>query len=122
VLNVFFAEMNGICADLNPERLIIMWCDAHVHRVDELEDVEDLLEYKEVIDGDGGPGGGGGTSFVPVFEMVAEMGLQPDMLVYLTDMAGTFPKVEPDYPVIWGSIYPCDNQPFGEVVHVDLSE
>ena len=121
-LNVFFSEMNGICADLNPERIVVMWCDAHVHRVDDLEDVEDLSEYKTVIDGDGGPGGGGGTDFRPVFNMIAEMGLQPDMLIYLTDMYGTFPKNEPDYPVIWGSITEDYDHPFGEFIHVDLSQ
>ncbi len=45
--------------------------------------------------------GGGGTSFTPVFDWVEQAGRRPDLLVYFTDADGTFPKVEPPYPVIW---------------------
>ena len=46
-------------------------------------------------------GGGGGTSFVPVFEWIAERRLRPDVLLYFTDGEGEFPQRPPDYPVIW---------------------
>jgi predicted metal-dependent peptidase len=59
-----------------------------------------------------------GTSFVPVFERVREMGLKPDALVYLTDGLGTFPS-SVDYPVLWGSIHlGPEGYPFGEVVMI----
>jgi predicted metal-dependent peptidase len=45
--------------------------------------------------------GGGGTSFVPVFEWLAERNLRPDLLLYFTDAEGEFPSAAPDYPVIW---------------------
>ncbi|QLQ25062.1 MAG: hypothetical protein HZT41_09480 [Dechloromonas sp.] len=38
------------------------------------------------------PKGYGGTDFRPVFEWVANEGLNPSCLVYLTDMAGYFPS------------------------------
>lgn len=41
--------------------------------------------------------GRGGTSFLPPFKIVDNT----NFLVYLTDGEGEFPKVEPDYPVIW---------------------
>jgi predicted metal-dependent peptidase len=46
-------------------------------------------------------GGGGGTSFRPVFEWVAARRLRPDLLLYFTDAEGEFPRVAPDYPVLW---------------------
>lgn len=46
-------------------------------------------------------GGGGGTSFVPVFEWIAQQHLRPDLLLYFTDAEGEFPAAAPDYPVIW---------------------
>lgn len=45
--------------------------------------------------------GGGGTNFNPVFDWVKEKGLNPKVLVYLTDGYGDFPIDSPDYPVIW---------------------
>jgi predicted metal-dependent peptidase len=111
--DMFFAEMAGIFEDCRPQRLIIMWCDAAVGRVDEAEDPSDL----NVIRHKGVPGGGG-TSFVPVFDEIANMGLEPDALIYLTDGLGTFPSKEPSYPVIWGNIYPQAKYPFGDVVDI----
>jgi len=45
--------------------------------------------------------GGGGTDFRPVFDWVEHENRSPNMLVYFTDAEGDFPKVPPNYPVIW---------------------
>jgi len=45
--------------------------------------------------------GGGGTDFRPVFDWVEHENRSPNMLVYFTDGAGEFPKLPPNYPVIW---------------------
>ncbi len=45
--------------------------------------------------------GGGGTSFRPPFEWLDRADRQPDVLIYFTDARGTFPAVEPHYPVLW---------------------
>jgi len=45
--------------------------------------------------------GGGGTSFIPIFDWVAQCDRLPDLLVYFTDALGTFPRREPSYPVLW---------------------
>lgn len=99
LIDRFFGEMTGIVEDVNPRRLSVVWCDAKVQRVDEVEDMSDLkgVYYK-------GTKGGGGTSFVPVFDWVHEQGMDPDCLLYLTDGDGTFPQQVPTYPVIWGDI------------------
>ena len=112
-LDMFFGELSGILEDVHPERIQVVWCDAKVHRVDELEDGGDLtaLRAKKAP-------GGGGTDFRPVFEHVRKQGIKCDALVYLTDGYGTFPEKAPDYPVIWGDIAKNPAYPWGSVVEV----
>lgn len=112
-LDMFMAEMAGILEDVNPEKLVVMWCDAKVHRVDIAEDVDDLLTLRCK-----GAPGGGGTSFIPVFDRIDEEGITPEALVYLTDGLGSFPSHAPTYPVIWGNIFSGSKYPFGDVVDI----
>lgn len=111
-LDVFFAELRGILDDVRPNRLHLVWCDAKVHHVDELDESSDLGGLK--------PHGGGGTDFRPVFEWIDEHNVRPDALVYLTDGMGDFPEDEPNYPVLWGDILKCAQYPFGEVVNIPI--
>jgi predicted metal-dependent peptidase len=114
LVNRFLAEIGGMLSEVNPEEVRVLWIDTEVRRVDILEDVEDLMAvmYKGVP-------GGGGTSFVPLFDYIRDNMLEPDCVIYLTDLAGDFPKDVPAYPVIWGSIAgPSVGAPFGEVVHI----
>ena len=111
-LDVFFAEMRGILEDVRPNRLFLVWCDAKVHHVDELDQSSDLAGLK--------PHGGGGTNFIPVFDWVEAQDLKPDALVYLTDGYGAFPNAAPTYPVVWGAIADGVNYPFGDVVDIPI--
>lgn len=118
IIDRFFAELSGILEDLRPKRLIVLWCDAKVHRFDDIEDAGDLtaLRMKPVP-------GWGGTAFEPVFEWVTEQGIEPDALVYLTDGDGSFPATAPDYPVLWGDISDnADKYPFGDVVECPIKK
>ncbi|MGD8842959.1 MAG: VWA-like domain-containing protein [Gammaproteobacteria bacterium] len=45
--------------------------------------------------------GRGGTRFTPPFEWLQREGRKPDLLVYFTDAEGEFPRMEPDFPVLW---------------------
>lgn len=112
-LDMFFGEIFGILSDCTPRELIIKWCDAQVQRIDHCDDVGDLMALRNKP-----APGGGGTSFIPVFDSIAAMGVQPDALVYLTDGMGSFPDRAPSYPVIWGNIYPNSKYPFGDVVDI----
>lgn len=115
-LNLFFGCMSGILADAKPKRLVVIWCDAKVHRVDEVEDAADLdaLRHK-------GAPGNGGTDFRPPFIEVEKMGLTPDAFVYLTDMYGPFPAEAPSYPVIWAKLTDSE-APFGEQIRLPDAE
>jgi len=111
---MFMAEVSGILEEIKPKRLVIIWCDAAVNRVDECEDIGDLNTIRRK-----GAPGGGGTSFIPVFERIAKEGLEPEALVYLTDGLGSFPSYAPPYPTIWGNIYGDGKQyPWGDVVNI----
>ena len=100
-------EIQAVVEDLKPRRVHVIYCDAKVHRVDTFER-GDPIELR--------PLGGGGTSFVPVFEKLEELGIEPACLVYLTDLEGSFPKEAPPYPVLWATTQPELAVPFGEKV------
>ena len=111
LIDRFLAEMGGILNDVRPKRLVVVWCDAQVHRTDEIDEMTDLQGLKPV--------GGGGTMFTPVFDWITQEGIEPDALVYLTDGDGGFPASAPAYPVLWGDISGrVEKYPFGEVVVV----
>lgn len=111
-LDVCFAELRGILEDARPNKVYLVWCDAKVHGVDELDQASELSGLK--------PKGGGGTRFEPVFEWIDEQGVTPDALVYLTDGWGSFPKDAPRYPVIWGALMDDVKYPFGDVVAIPV--
>jgi predicted metal-dependent peptidase len=113
-LDHFFAELRGILEDVQPSRVHLVWCDAKVHHVDELDSASDLQGLK--------PHGGGGTAFEPVFAWIGDQPFTPDALVYLTDGMGSFPKSAPTYPVVWGDIYGHVKYPFGDVVHIPINK
>lgn len=112
-LDMFFAEMSGILEDVRPKQMLVIWCDAAVHRVDDLEDARDL----QAVRSKKAPGGGG-TDFRPVFDWISKHDIQVDALVFLTDGYGSFPDRAPAYPTIWGSITKDYKYPFGDVVEI----
>lgn len=87
--------------------------DAAVQSVQEIKDIRDIaaVEFK----------GRGGTDFRPAFALADEMDV--DLVVYLTDLMGTFPEEKPGYPVLWtlpGMEIPRGYEPpFGKVLLLD---
>jgi predicted metal-dependent peptidase len=113
----FQAEVQAALDECLPERLDVIVCDAKVQHIQKFEPGD-----KVMIDAKGG----GGTDFRPVFEHIDIDGDKdedepPICVVYLTDLDGTFPIVEPGYPVLWcvppGVRSRCQ-PPFGEIVAV----
>jgi predicted metal-dependent peptidase len=109
----FDAEILAVFHSLKPARLVVMDCDTRVTQV-QIFERGDSPEIKPVR-------GGGGTAFVDPFNRVADDGMNPAFLVYLTDMVGRFPTVAPHYPVLWASTTPLTRArkaPFGETMEV----
>ncbi|AXF12790.1 hypothetical protein CUJ91_33000 (plasmid) [Paraburkholderia graminis] len=111
----FAAEIIAVNEGVRPRRLIVMDCDTRVTQMQ-------VFERGDAVDFDLQPvRGGGGTSFVEPFARLAEEGIHPAFLVYLTDMDGRFPDEAPSYPVLWASTTPlkrAKKAPFGETVEV----
>jgi predicted metal-dependent peptidase len=105
-LRLFEAEARSILEGQRPERVYVLYFDAEVHKVDTYE-AGQRIELNPV--------GGGGTEFGPCFEWLDERGIQPQSLVFLTDLYGSFPESAPSYPVLWASTG-GRKAPFGEVI------
>jgi predicted metal-dependent peptidase len=113
-IQAYMSEMGGILTDVKPRKVILLWVDAIVQRVDEARFFDDLVNIRHR-----GRPGRGGTRFSPAFDWVKENNVRPDTLVYLTDMEGTFPE-EPSYPVVWCATRSKINAPFGETIHIKM--
>lgn len=111
-LNSFLSELSAIMEQVAPECIHVVYCDAAVQKVDEY--TADDLPLKA------SPAGGGGTDFRPPFRWVEDNGIDPQCLVYLTDMACNRYPDEPEYPVLWVSSVGRESAfgepPFGELV------
>jgi predicted metal-dependent peptidase len=100
----------GVIEQVKPQLLIVMECDASVHNYTVIEDIADLR---------GKAKGGGGTSFRPPFKRIQEEGLEPNAMIYLTDLYPNdgYPD-DPGYSVIWCSITKDLKAPWGTTIYV----
>jgi predicted metal-dependent peptidase len=112
-IQVFMSEVGGVIADCKPRRVMLIWCDMVIKRVDEARSLDDLADIRAK-----GAPGRGGTRFEPPFEHLEAEGIVPDTMIYLTDMMGRFPA-EPGYPVVWCATSDI-KAPFGETVRVKV--
>ncbi len=106
----FFGHLNAIMAEARPHRVHLYSFDARVYPAGVIEAGE--------LDAPPRLKGGGGTRFEPIFEQIDADGLNPALVLVLTDMYGSFPNQAPGYPVVWCATSNAD-APFGETVHVD---
>lgn len=116
-LQQYMAELSSIVDDCCPQRLTVIWCDAKIHRVDEIEEAADMehLRYEAETKG---VGGGGGTSVHPVFEWIDQQVGHPEVFIGFTDGCVSFPAKAPDFLTIWAST--TDNAyPWGDVVRLN---
>lgn len=108
-LTTFFSELAAIAEEVIPEKVHILYIDAAISGVDVFEAGDEIVAR---------PRGGGGTDFCPAFTWTEDNDVQPQALIYFTDMYGSFPKEVPPYPVIWISTSDVSTAPFGEVINV----
>ncbi len=94
-LQEFVAEIDVIKAQIRA-RITVLACDAQLDESGPwtYEPWEHLTLPKQF-------NGGGGTRFAPIFDWTEQCDMAPDLLVYFTDAAGTFPESPPAYPVLW---------------------
>ena len=106
-LNEFAGHVNGILNVCGPEKVTVVYCDSEVNHVDEYtpEDLPINLSSQ----------GGGGTSFKPVFDYIDTQGLEPEIVVYLTDGYGDQHRFTSLHETIWVSTE-CEDFSWGDVV------
>ena len=113
---LFNGEIQDILEKLKPQELIVIDADARIQKVQSLESAD----YEDF---DSTTYGGGGTRVEPAFTYVQDEGIDCSCLIYLTDLQGSFPTQEPDYPVLW--VVPEGSNrgmqpPFGELLELEL--
>ena len=110
----FVSEINAIARSYQSE-ITVVQCDAEVHEVVKLRTLK--LHTPTIF-------GRGGTDFRPAFELVNRERLSPNVLIYLTDLYGSFPSRAPGYPVIWVRTPDSliDQVPFGRIIHMSQGE
>ncbi|EDZ63405.1 hypothetical protein SMGD1_1746 [Sulfurimonas gotlandica GD1] len=109
LLGEFLSELNFLMNTIPSYEINLIVCDDKIrsHRVFYSGDIlEASVE------------GGGATDFRPVFELIKNELEDTKLLLYFSDLDGTFPKNAPSYDVKW--IAPKDLEtPFGEVIVLD---
>ena len=110
LLGQFGAEIQAIADEVKPRSIRVLYCDARVNREVKFERGDEIKLSAC---------GGGGTDFRPVFDAIEKWDEPPVAVIYLTDLAGTFPEEAPEIPVLW--VTPENDSrdqhvPFGELV------
>ena len=109
LLKAFKGEEQGCLDTMKPSKLTEICCDAAIHRVKEYR-TGDIVDMEAP--------GGGGTALEKIFEYLEEKQERPKCVVILTDLQTSFPKTEPEYPVIWVVYGTDDKAPFGQTIRV----
>jgi predicted metal-dependent peptidase len=120
-LSSFVQEMEDILREVQCEQIHMIACDVTVKG-----DV--VTSYDQEMPKDFKLEGGGGTRFSPVFQKIEDEALNPNLLIYFTDLKCSEVRrksvvkqlQEPDYDVVWvkwgtGGSTP----PFGQVIDLD---
>jgi len=92
-LNEFNAHVDRIIETCSPEKVTVVYCDYDVNHVDEFTPDDFPVRLS--------PYGGGGTSFDPVFKYIDEHGLEPEVVVYLTDGYGNQNEFTTHHQTVW---------------------
>jgi len=107
LLNEFMGEVEAIAHECRPKTITLIDCDTVINSQRDYEPTDTLpREFN----------GGGGTDFRPVFQAIESD--PPVVLIYFTDLEGSFPKEHPAFPVLWASYNTEKQAPFGTTLKV----
>jgi len=111
-LREFLSEVSGICEQVKPARLRLLYWDHKVQR-EELYDTNTMVALATSTK----PAGGGGTDAACVADYLREKNIKPQAVVMLTD-GYVCSWGQWDVPVLWCVIGSKRVPPVGRVVHV----
>lgn len=92
LLGAFMAEFKTIMQNFPAIAIELIIADAKVHAHYSFQGGEDM---------DFALKGGGGTDYRPVFEYIDGNLPMCNMVLYFTDGDGIFPKIQPNYEILW---------------------
>jgi predicted metal-dependent peptidase len=114
-LAAFVAEMKAIMEDLSPVETWVLWWDTRVTPV--------RIEYPDDLD-ELTPMGGGGTRYRCVPEWLNQQGIDPDLIICMTDLAVSWPDPATiHWPHLTVGTVPeqySADCPFGTTIRLDL--
>ncbi|HID44189.1 MAG TPA: hypothetical protein EYP34_00350 [Chromatiaceae bacterium] len=91
----FLSEVSALKGQMRA-RVTLIPCDATIP-----DEAPWIFEPWEELSLETEISGGGGTDFRPVFQWVETQSQKPEILVYFSDLEGSFPELAPAYPVLW---------------------
>lgn len=104
ILSAFTQEFKNIMTNFPSVSIELLIADAKVHHHYTFQGGEELGFVLK---------GGGGTDYRPVFDYIEANLTMSTMLLYFTDGDGWFPKIAPNYEVLWALSRPA-KVPFGK--------
>lgn len=112
LLSVFSSELVSICNVCRPEQIHLIVCDAKVHSHDvygeyDYEKIKQRRDFR----------GGGGTDMRCALDYINQNGIDPQVVVVLTDGYTPWP-VTLKQPTLWAITTPHITAPVGTSVHV----
>jgi len=132
-VKIFSDEIKGILKETELKEAYVISCDDSVTNVDYFGPKTDFKYHRGDVEEVNLKGikGGGGTDFRPPFawindKIIDDLGDEPGIVIYFTDMCGTFPTTsEPkSYPntyedrCLWIAIDNAVKAPFGKTIHI----
>ena len=90
----FDGHIDRILEMCNPEKVYVVHCDCEVQRVDEYEHDDWPVKISNAPRG-------GGTAFEPVFKWIDDNGIEPEVVVYLTDGYGDQNHFTSKHETVW---------------------
>ena len=110
-LDAYNGHLKRIVEQCSPEKVHVIYTDTRVQKHVEFEVGEEVnLEFYS----------GGGTHMPAGFDWCAENGVEPEVMVTLTDGYTGFDS-SPSFPTIW-CISSAVQAPYGETIHFDLND
>lgn len=109
LLGLFLSELNYILNSIQNYEIDLLICDNRI-RVHQKIVSPQKLDIVVL--------GGGSTSFIPVFDFIEKNMQDCMLLIYFSDLLGSFPKKIPTYEVKWVS-KELKKVPFGEILLIN---
>lgn len=103
-------HMKRIVEQCRPSKVHVIYTDTRVQRHDTFDKPEDVeIQFYS----------GGGTDMRAGFDYIAKQGIEPEVVVTLTDGYTPFPN-DTDVPAVWCISTNSIDSPSGETVHFDM--